>query len=128
MTTALELTREGWMPYIEGAKRRIKPPEQIQEEQHKREELLVRIRKAGESLKSQFGVKRVILFGSLAHAGWFAPDSDVDLAVEGLIGDDYWRAWRLAEEVIGDRSVDFIDMEAAGESLKRAIERYGVEL
>jgi len=56
------------------------------------------------------------------------PDSDVDLAVEGLIGEDYWRAWRLAEEIIGDRPVDLIEMETAGESLRRAIQRYGVEL
>jgi hypothetical protein len=27
------------------------------------------------------------------------PDSDVDLAVEGLAGDDYWRAWRMVERI-----------------------------
>jgi predicted nucleotidyltransferase len=69
-----------------------------------------------------------VLFGSLAHEAWFAPDSDVDLAVEGLASDDYWRAWRLAEEIIGDRLVDLIEIETAGESLRRAIERYGIEL
>jgi hypothetical protein len=36
--------------------------------------------------------------------------------------------WRLTEEVIGDRSVDLIEIEMAGESLRRAIQRYGVEL
>jgi len=38
-------------------------------------------------LKSRFGARRVVLFGSLAHAAWFAPHSDVDLAVEGLVGE-----------------------------------------
>jgi len=79
-------------------------------------------------LKARFGVRRVVLFGSLAHAAWFVPDSDVDLAVEGLVDGDYWEAWRLVEEVIGDRPVDLIEIERAGESLRRAIERYGVEL
>jgi len=79
-------------------------------------------------LKTRFSARRVVLFGSLAHAAWFMPDSDVDLAVEGLAGDDYWQAWRLVEEIIGDRPVDLIDIETVGESLQRAIQRYGVEL
>lgn len=79
-------------------------------------------------LKTRFGARRVVLFGSLAHVAWFMPDSDVDLAVEGLAGDDYWQAWRLVEEIIGDRPVDLIEIEMVGESLQRAIQRYGVEL
>ncbi len=79
-------------------------------------------------LKSRFGVRRVVLFGSLAHAAWFNPTSDVDLAVEGLPTDAYWKAWRLAEEFITGRPVDLIEIESAGESLRRAIQRYGVEL
>jgi hypothetical protein len=34
----------------------------------------------------------------------------------------------LAEEYIGDRYVDIVDIETATESLKRAIDRYGIEL
>jgi predicted nucleotidyltransferase len=97
-------------------------------ERRERARLLSRVREAAEALKARFGARRVVLFGSLAHAAWFVPDSDVDLAVEGLAGGDYWRAWRLVEEVIGDRLVDLIEIETAGESLRRAIERYGVEL
>jgi predicted nucleotidyltransferase len=70
----------------------------------------------------------VVLFGSLAHMAWFMPDSDVDLAVEGLAGDDYWEAWRQVEEIIGDRPVDLSEIEMVGESLRRAIQRHGVEL
>jgi predicted nucleotidyltransferase len=79
-------------------------------------------------LKTRFGARRVILFGSLAHAAWSTPDSDVDLAVEGLVGEDYWRAWRALEAIIEDRPVDLIETEMAGESLRRAIQRHGVEL
>jgi len=79
-------------------------------------------------LKSQFGVRRVILFGSLARLSWFRSDSDVDLAVEGLKTKEYWQAWKLAEDIIADRPVDFVEIESVSESLKRAIDRYGVEL
>lgn len=128
MPTALELTREGWKPYLEAARRRPAPSEPTAAEQGERARLLTRVREAAAALKAQFDVRRVVLFGSLAHAAWFVPDSDVDLAVEGLREDDYWEAWRLVEEVIGDRPVDLIEIESAGESLRRAVDRYGVEL
>lgn len=128
MATALELAREGWSPYIEALSRRPAPPELSPEEQRERKQLLARVRQAAAMLKSRFRAQRVVLFGSLAHASWFVRDSDVDLAVEGLSSEDYWEAWRLVEESIGDRPVDMIDIETSGKSLRQAIERYGVEL
>jgi len=128
MPTALELTPAERKRYVEAAGRRPAPPELTPAERHSRERLLSRIREAATLLKSRFGVQRVILFGSLAHAAWFAPDSDVDLAVEGLRGEAYWQAWRLLEEIIHDRPVDVIEIETASESLRRAIQRYREEL
>lgn len=127
MPTALELGREGWGRFLRGVSRPL-PPELTPSERSDRERLLKRIREAATALKARFGARRVVLFGSLAHEGWFASDSDVDLAVEGLRGDDYWQAWRLAEDIIGDRPVDFIEIETSSESLQLAIQRYGVEL
>lgn len=128
MPTALELGRAGWQPYIEAARQQqsIRPLTRAEQEVYR--QLLDRIREAATALKDRFKARRVILFGSLAHAAWFVPNSDVDLAVEGLQDNDYWQAWRLVEEIIGGRSVDLIQVEMAGESLKRAIQRYGVEL
>ena len=128
MPTALELTREGWKSYLEAARRRPSPPELTPAEWAECERLLERIREAAAVLKTRFGARRVVLFGSLAHAAWFTPDSDVDVAVEGLEGNAYWQAWRLLEEMIGVRPVDLVELETAGESLQRAIRRYGVEL
>jgi predicted nucleotidyltransferase len=54
-------------------------------------------------------------------------DSEVDLAVEGLSSAGYWQAWQVAEEIIGDRPVDLIELETASPSLLDAIEEYGVE-
>lgn len=129
MPTALELTRDGWKSYLEGARRRLVLPELTDAGKNEREQLLRRVRKAAEVLKSQFGARRVFLFGSLAQPSWFKESSDVDLAVEGLkSGKDYWDAWQVVEEIISDRPVDFIEMETAGDSLRHAIQRYGSEL
>lgn len=127
MATALELTREGWGSYLAGA-RKQPTPELTPAQREEREQLLKRVRQVAAAIKDRFGVRRVILFGSLAHAGWFVPDGDVDLAVEGLAGEDYWNAWGVAEEIIGDRPVDLIEVETATESLRRAIARHGVDL
>jgi predicted nucleotidyltransferase len=128
MPTALELTREGWSSYIEKVSQRPDTSELTLEEQRERKQLLQKIREAADMLKTRFAVKRVILFGSLAHESWFISGSDVDLATEGLRIEYYWEAWRSVEEIIRDRQVDFIGIEDAGESLKRAIDRTGVEL
>jgi predicted nucleotidyltransferase len=128
MPTALELSRDAWKRYLEAARRRPAPPGLTPDERRARERLLECIREAAVVLKSRFHARRVVLFGSLAHAAWFTPDSDVDLAVEGLSSDDYWRAWRAVEDIIGDRQVDLVEIETVGESLKRSIQRHGVEL
>jgi len=128
MPTALELPRDKWAPYLEAARQRPLPEKTNLEERRERDRLLLCVRQAAGMLKTQFGVRRVILFGSLAHATWFPRESDVDLAIEGLASDDYWRAWRAVEDVITDREVDLIEIEMATDSLRGAIERHGVEL
>ncbi len=128
MPTALELTRKQWQPYIEGARQRKVILELPTSAQHERDRIMALAREASIILKQRFGVKRVLLIGSLAHTTWFMDESDVDLAVEGLRDSDYLKAWGVVEDIIGDRPVDLIEIERAGESLRRAIERYGIEL
>ena len=128
MSTALELTRTGWQHYLEGARRRPKLPAPLPSVQKERERLLALVRRAASELKIRFSVRRVFLIGSLVQEACFSSHSDVDLAVEGLAGDEYWEAWRMIEEMIADRPVDLIDMETAGESMLRTIHRYGMEL
>jgi len=128
MPTALELTRKQWQPYLDGARQRKATPRAPTSAQHERDRIIALVREASIALKQRFGVKRVVLIGSLAHATWFMDDSDVDLAVQGLRDSDYLEAWGVVEDIIGDRPVDLIEIDRAGESLRRAIERYGIEL
>jgi uncharacterized protein len=128
MATALELRRKGWQPYLKGAGLRSKQPVSVLQVEKVRERLLALARSAADMLKCRYGVHRVILIGSLVREESFYAHSDVDLAVEGLSGDDYWEAWAKVEEIIVDRPVDLIEMESAGDSLRRSILRYGMEL
>ena len=128
MTTTLDLTPEELNQYRDAARRRAASLTLTPSEAALRDDLLKRVRNAATLLKTGYGAKRVILFGSLAHEAWYSADSDVDLAVERLPGDAYWRAWRAVEEIIGDRPVDLIEVEAARESLRSAIERSGLPL
>lgn len=128
MPTALELSREGWQHYLKRPKHKQKKPMQLAATQQERERLLALVHQAAEVLKTRYGAKRVILLGSLVRCAWFTPNSDVDLAVMGLMADTYWEAWRVVEDIIADRPVDLIDIEAASESMLRSIERYGIEL
>jgi predicted nucleotidyltransferase len=90
--------------------------------------LLERVQKVAEALKSYFGARKVILFGSLAQGDDWGDSSDVDLAVAGLAAGGYWDAWWLAEEIIEDRPVDLVPVERATESVLRAIGQRGAEL
>lgn len=128
MPTALELGPEGWIHYISKFRQRSGRSDIPESAKDDREKLMIRIRELAAAIKMRFGARRVILFGSLAHEAWFRSDSDVDLAVEGLSGEDYLKAWGLAEEIIKDRPVDLVEVETASDSMKKAIERYGVEI
>ena len=128
MPTALELTREEWNRYRRQPEDREGKPGLSVAERRERERVLALVRRAAEALKARFNVRRVLLFGSLAHEAWYASDSDVDLAVQGLSADDYWRAWGVIEDIITERPVDLVDLDAAPDSLRRSIERDGIDL
>ena len=128
MATALQLSRDGWKSYLDAARRRPTPPSVDLGEGGARDTLLVRVREVAAVLRARFGARRVVLFGSLAHAAWFARDSDIDLAVEGMAAGQYWEAWRIAETIMPDRPIDLVDLETAGEGLRRAVDRYGLDL
>jgi predicted nucleotidyltransferase len=84
--------------------------------------------RAASVLKGGFGANRVIVFGSLAHGAWFSPRSDIDLAVEGLAGEGFSRAWSAIELVASGFKVDLVDLAAAPERLRQRIREHGREL
>ncbi len=85
-------------------------------------------RRAGAILKKQFGVKKVVLFGSVLHPTLFHSRSDIDIAAWGLKGREYFRAVGLLQALDPEIAIDLIAFEAAPPSLKKAIRAEGKAL
>jgi predicted nucleotidyltransferase len=79
-------------------------------------------------LKLQFQARRVVLFGSLARADYFHPRSDIDLAVEGISVQNFWRAWCALDTLGNEFEIDLVATESAPPALKFHIDQEGVEL
>lgn len=91
------------------------------------EEALVEARRAARILAERYAVDRVILFGSLAWPRPFRRDSDIDLAVEGLAPEHFFRAdAELAREI--PFPIDLKPLPDCWPSLRERIEREGVML
>lgn len=79
-------------------------------------------------LKEEFGVKKVIVFGSLLEPALFHLRSDIDLAVWGLTGRTYYRAVGILQSLDPDIKIDLIAFEDASKSIQETILRKGKEL
>lgn len=82
-------------------------------------------------LAGEYGVSRVWLFGSLAlyfqGLREFRADSDIDLAVEGLVPEQYFQAGARLEQ-LSDFPVDLISMEACRPRVRQRILEKGILL
>ena len=85
-------------------------------------------RKAAKILKSEFGVEKVMVFGSLVHPALFHERSNVDLAVWGLRGRDYYRAVSVLLDIEPTISIDLIAFEDARPAVQDVILRDGRKL
>jgi predicted nucleotidyltransferase len=83
-------------------------------------------RQAAQILKTEFGVKRVVLFGSMLDANALTWRSDIDLAVLGLAAHDLFKAGAAIDRG-HDFGIDLVPIEDARPHILEAIEQ-GVEL
>lgn len=92
---------------------------------------LAAARRAADLLVRRYGARRVYLFGSLAGTGsvLFHPASDIDLAVEGLPGEVFWKALVAVDAVMprGHRA-DVSELEAVRPYIKEAVLERGMLL
>jgi len=54
--------------------------------------------------------RRIYLFGSATRPGALRPDSDVDVAVEGISASDYFALWRDLEREAPEWTIDLRDI------------------
>jgi predicted nucleotidyltransferase len=90
-------------------------------------------RQCAKVLKEQFGVDKVVLFGSMLDIESIFEDSDIDLAVWGLPSHLYWKAGCALDNIIWESGFDFppvdlVDVNDAKTHVFEAIKKEGVEL
>lgn len=90
-------------------------------------------RQCAKVLKEQFGVSKVMLFGSMLDVESIFEDSDIDLAVWGLPSNLYWQAGCALDKIIWESGYDFspidlIDINDAKPHIVEAIAMEGIEL
>jgi predicted nucleotidyltransferase len=78
-------------------------------------------------LRDVYGVRRVVLAGSLAR-GDFRVGSDIDLAAEGLPDDAFFRAGAELEAAAGGLHVDLVPIESATPAYLADLARDGIVL
>ena len=79
-------------------------------------------------LKKEFGIRKVVVFGSLVQPDLYHLRSDIDLAVWGLKGRDYFRAVGILQSLDPGFEIDLIAFEDASKSIQEAILSEGKEL
>lgn len=88
----------------------------------RRQEVMAAVERCVEVLKTRFGARRVIPFGSVAGKGIWHSGSDLDLAVEGLASERFFHAWASLREVLpSDVDVDMVPLEDASPELRARI-------
>ena len=112
--------------YRATARRQKVREQQALERRHKRAWDLARC--AAALLKAHFGASRVVVFGSLIHAGCFTLWSDVDIAAWGIAPHDTFRAIGAVHDLATDIAVNLVDVGACQPTIFTVIEQEGVEL
>ena len=80
-----------------------------------------------EQLRTDYGVRKVVLAGSLAR-GDFRVGSDIDLAAEGIPDDKFFRAGAELERTAGGLHVDLVPLESANPAYLADLARDGIVL
>ncbi|MDI6794127.1 MAG: nucleotidyltransferase domain-containing protein [bacterium] len=83
---------------------------------------------AAHLLRSRFGAKRVVLFGSLSDQALFTPWSDIDLAAEGISASEFYRAVGVVSALSAEFEIDLIDIDNCKPTMRQVIKREGVAL
>lgn len=85
-------------------------------------------RHGADTLRSQFGATKVVVFGSLVNRKRFFERSDIDIAVWGIPEQLYLRALGSLLDSTTEFSIDLVRVEEARDHIRRAIEAEGVEI
>jgi uncharacterized protein len=113
--------------YTAGWKRRVNADKARRSKQA--QDAAIAARNCARTLYEKYGVYKVYLFGSLVKPETFHHESDIDLVVEGLSPNLYFKAlaelWRLLPTGM---ELDLIPLEDADSELRKRVVKEGVTL
>jgi predicted nucleotidyltransferase len=95
---------------------RTRAEQEFQAKERERQTALGVLRAAVRSIMPHFPhARRVYLFGSAVRPGRLRVTSDLDVAVEGLLGaEEYFALWRELERAVHDWPIDLVDLDRRG--------------
>lgn len=123
-TTKPGAEEDRFAPYVAAWRRRWRAEKEA--DQRRRSQALAEAERAARLLVERYGVRKVVLFGSLAW-GRFGATSDIDLAAHGLAPERFFRA---AADLCREISVP-VDLKLISECpplLRRRIAEEGMVL
>ena len=85
-------------------------------------------KEASKLLYSKYHAKKVIIFGSLKDVLYFNKWSDIDLAVWGIPPEMYFKAVAEIISLSSKFRIDIVDPEDCNDSLKKVIEKEGINV
>jgi len=94
----------------------------------KREEAWQIAQNISRVLKQKYGVETVYVFGSVLKADYFTKHSDIDIAIQNISPQSYWRALSEANALAGEFQIDLVDMNDCRDSIRQSILDKGVKL
>lgn len=126
--TALDLSAHALKEYrpLDAIRRRKAATNADLSKRRRRATLMAR--KAAELLRREFGVKKVILFGSLARHGGFTHFSDIDIAARGIPPTRFFEAVGAVTGMSAEFKIDLMDLETCSSSMRENIEKDGKDL
>jgi predicted nucleotidyltransferase len=125
MPSAHEIGPNGWLKY---KKKKNFTPNYHTISADEQKKIIQKVSQAAKLLKKDFGATRVFVFGSLLDQTRYTKDSDIDIAVEGIAHEDYWKAWRIVDNFLADQCVDFIDINDLDDIFRNNIIHQGVSV
>jgi uncharacterized protein len=126
--TALDLSPEALKKYRPLDAIRRRRAKQGVEISSRRRRAMLAARKAAKLLKSEFGAKEVILFGSLARRAGFTRWSDIDLASRGIPSERYLTAMDTVLHMSPEFKIDLVELETCRPAMRQSIEKEGKSL
>ncbi len=83
---------------------------------------------AAQLLRKEFGAKKIVVFGSLAHEKGFGLWSDIDLGALGIPPEKFYSAVAAVIGLSSFFKIDLVDVAECSTALQKVIEEEGIEV